>query len=145
MPLAPLAWAFIFSTRALVVEMTLSSSQMERTLGFAMVALAQREKFGSCSRPAFTDGGSTPAPDSAKMRSRNGAMLTYHGRSISIPAEGSMSISTYLSERQLLAAAEERVRIRQQRLNLLVHSSHPLLGLGLLLLVRGGAEDGEHE
>lgn len=56
-----------------------------------------------------------------------------------------LRITTYLSKRQLLAAAEERVRIRQQRLNLLVHRSHPLLSLGLLLLVRSGAEDGEHE
>jgi len=74
-PLVPLA-AFIFSTRALVVVMTRSSSQMESTLCFAIVAFAHLEKLGNFSRPALTDVGSRPAPERAKMRSKNGAMLT---------------------------------------------------------------------
>jgi hypothetical protein len=130
--------------RALVVEIFDSSSQIERTLGFAMVAFAHLEKCGSCSRPALTEGGSTPAPDSAKMRSRKGAMLTYRNPLLAGPTR-IRKAGTCLSNSQLLAAPKEGIRVCQEGLDLLLDSSHPLLGFSLLLLLRGCAEDGEHE
>lgn len=95
------------------------------------------------------------------MRSRNGAVRAYHRNekqqgqhepslqqttSTTRRADGKLS-STYLCQRHLLAPAEERSRILQQRLDLLLnHLDHlaRLLLLGLLALRAQDLEQHRH-